>query len=240
MSTKPCKFNTCGICANCELVKPVNTLAPIKIYNASVGKHYMLVQKDNKPVRRYLGKYTECGSRARDEYGQYPPAPVYVFEKETIGDHYPAEMVAEVIESMTSEEFPRPESPYQSVGAAGGGASGGAGAGGGASGNRIDVSMYDDMPALETIPVPAPVPIVSNVGPATVGMFLAGGAAAGPAILHTIVANGGGQNLSPAQETAKEILSSRSSSAMDTLFASMLMTQSICGCRFPQRCGYCG
>jgi hypothetical protein len=70
-------------------------------------------------------------------------------------------------------------------------------------------------------------------------MLNAGGASAGPAILATIVANGGGSNLSAAQQTARDILASGSGDTMSSLFAAALMTQSICGCRYPQFCSYC-
>jgi len=84
---------------NYKQVVPVMTSVQIKIWDATVGKHYMLIQENNKPVNRYLGKYIMHGSKPRDESGRYPPAPVYIFEKETINDHHHVQMVVEVNDS---------------------------------------------------------------------------------------------------------------------------------------------
>ena len=80
--------------------KSLVTSTPIKIYEATNGKHYMIIRANNKPVNRYLGKYNECRGLPREN--GYPDAPVYVFEKETIGDHYPVDMLVEVNEMSSS------------------------------------------------------------------------------------------------------------------------------------------
>jgi len=199
---------------NCEQVEPVMTSVQIKIWDATVGKHYMLVQENNKPVNRYLGKYTMLRSKPRDESGQYAPIPVYIFENETIDDDHRVQMVVEVNDSAEVQGEKKKELPM----AAGGG-------GGGGGGNLFGYGTKN----TET-----------NVGPATMAMLFKSGSAAGPAIMSHIAANGGGQNLSPVQETAKKILNSGTGTEMETLLAAALMTQSICGCRgFGQYCSYC-
>lgn len=66
-------------------------MSAIKIYKCEQGVCYKH-QSDN----RYLGKFLRMDSRVRDNSagaaGQ-SRAPIYVFEKEIIGDNYPADIV---------------------------------------------------------------------------------------------------------------------------------------------------
>lgn len=69
-------------------------MSAIKVYYAVVNTCYKH-QADN----RDLGKFLRTDSRAREtsagEAGQ-SRAPIYVFEKETIQDNYPADMIIPV------------------------------------------------------------------------------------------------------------------------------------------------
>ena len=73
----------------------------IKVYNCTVGSCYEVVQQFGKPVDppRYVGQYLGMKTRSRDSSagsaGQ-SLAPIFVFEKETIDDTYPPEMMREV------------------------------------------------------------------------------------------------------------------------------------------------
>jgi len=65
-------------------------MSAIEIYKCEVGKYYVHESKG------YLGKFLGIESRIRDSSagaaGQ-TRAPIYVFEKETICDNYPADKV---------------------------------------------------------------------------------------------------------------------------------------------------
>jgi len=223
----------CGGGGSSDQSKSVDTSSPIKIYEATTGKHYIIIRANNKPVNRYLGKYNECRGLPREN--GYPDAPVYVFEKETIGDHYPVDMLVEVNEMSSSH----PITSSQNIAVT--------------NVSNNNVTDDDEMPPLENKDSSGRYPFdyagaggggtkttETNVGPATMEMFYKSGGAAGPAIVSHIEANGGGKNLTPVQETAKKILNSGTATVTDTLFAAALMTQSICGCRgYGQFCSYC-
>lgn len=65
------------------------------MYNADIGKYY----KDASD-NRYLGAFVRLDSRVRDSSagtaGQ-SLAPIYVFEKETLQDMFPATQIIEVL-----------------------------------------------------------------------------------------------------------------------------------------------
>lgn len=64
---------------------------PIPIYKCEIGTCYK-----HKDDNRYLGKFLRMDSRVRDSSdgtAAQTRAPIYVFEKEIIGDHYPSDIV---------------------------------------------------------------------------------------------------------------------------------------------------
>lgn len=69
-------------------------MSAIKVYYAVVNTCYKH-QADN----RDLGKFLRTDARSRDNttgLSQQSGAPIYVFEKETIQDNYPADMIIPV------------------------------------------------------------------------------------------------------------------------------------------------
>ena len=75
----------------------------------------MLVKQGHNEVNIYIGEYIKREFKVTPNKS---PDPVYIFEKATIGDYNPVWYVAEVVESPSTEEFPRPESPGQAAPAA--------------------------------------------------------------------------------------------------------------------------
>ena len=72
----------------------------IKIYNCVIGKYYNYVISPGN--EKYVGKYKKTKKREREN--GMPPAPIYVFEKQTFQDNYPAEFMREVLPKEEPKE----------------------------------------------------------------------------------------------------------------------------------------
>jgi hypothetical protein len=67
----------------------------IKIYHATIGKYYQLIQRRGKPTDIILGEFVRKECRPRED--GYPSAPRYVFKKDGVEtyeeDEYPAQLL---------------------------------------------------------------------------------------------------------------------------------------------------